>query len=330
VSEPLLEVRDLNVEFPTRSGPVRAVREVDLSVSPGEVFGLVGESGSGKSVFLRTLVRLTPPPGRVRSGEIRFGGRNVLDLGKADLERLRGGDISLIPQDPINGFNPALTVGHQMVRAAKRHRTAAPEHGWDREIEDMLRHVGIEVRGDLKRYPFNFSQGQLQRAMTAMAVLSGKPRLLLADEPTTSLDVTIESQILWLISELQREYGMAVIFVTHDLGVIAQMADRVAVMYAARIVEEAPVKQLFAQPSHPYTIGLLRSAGGFRDRTGKRLYALPGAPPDLTDVREGCPLAPRCHWATDVCREVTPELRRVGDSGTVACHHAEHVAESQV
>jgi oligopeptide transport system ATP-binding protein len=325
MTAPLLDVRALRTEFPSRGGVVQAVRGVDFSVSEGEVVGLVGESGSGKSVFLRSLLRLITPPGRIADGEIRFGDRDVLRATDKELRHLRGGEIALIPQDPANALNPSLTVGFQMTRVLRLHRQVQPQDGWSGEAELMLKKVGVQAPGVLRRYGFNFSQGQLQRVMTAMAVLSGRPRLLLADEPTTSLDVTIAAQILWLISQLQREIGLAVVLVTHDLGVIAQMADRVAVMYAGRIVEDAAAVQLFARPAHPYTIGLLRSSQGFVDGSSKRLYAMPGVPPDMAAVGPGCTFAPRCPWATEICTAVTPSLRSFAGS-RVACHNAEIVA----
>ena len=288
----MLDVQGLCTEFPTAGGVVRAGSEINLQVNAGEVVGLVGESGSGKSVLLRTLLGVLPPPGRVAAGRIDFDGRDLLTLSERELRALRGGEIALIPQDPINSLNPSLSIGYQVTRALKLHRATKPAAGWEAEAEELLRHVGIDARGKLGRYPFNFSQGQLQRVMTAIAALSGRPRLLLADEPTTSLDVTIEAQILWLIRRLQLELGMAVIFVTHDLGVIAKLADRVAVMYAGAIVEEAPVRELFRRPRHPYTIALLKSAAGFVDRDGKRLYALGGAPPDLTRLARAAPSPP--------------------------------------
>ena len=233
----LLEVRDLRAEFPTHQGVVHAIRGVSLTVSEGEVVGVVGESGSGKTVFLRSLLGLVPSPGRIVGGEIRFDGSDLLKATAEKMRRLRGGEIALIPQDPVNAFNPALTVGFQLVRALKLRRKTPPELGWNREAEMILKKVGIESEDALKRHPFRFSQGQLQRCMTAMAVLTGRPRLLLADEPTTSLDVTIGAQILWLISQLQREMGLAVILVTHDLGVIARLSDRIMVMRDGAVVE---------------------------------------------------------------------------------------------
>jgi oligopeptide/dipeptide ABC transporter ATP-binding protein len=324
----VLEVRGLRTEFPTRTGVVRATNDVNFSVDEGEVLGVVGESGCGKSVLLRTVLAILPSPGRVTAGEVLFDGQDLLRLPEQKLRQLRGGDVALIPQDPINNLNPSLTVGYQMERALKLHRSEKPSHGWSHEAEQMLNQVGIDARGKLGRYPFNFSQGQLQRVMTAIAVLSGHPRLLLADEPTTALDVTIQAQILWLISRFQRERKMSVVFVTHDLGVIAQVADRVMVMYAGSVVEEAPVRDLFKQPRHPYTIALLRSASGFLDSSGKRQYTLEGSPPDLVHLPPGCPFAPRCASATEICVSSAPELRKI-DAGQVACHHAERILETK-
>jgi oligopeptide/dipeptide ABC transporter ATP-binding protein len=323
MNSPVLEVRGLVTEFPTRHGVVRATRDVDLEVQRGEVLGLVGESGSGKTVVLRSILGLLKPPGRVVSGEVIHEGRDLRAMNRRDLDDLRGGSIGFVPQDPINAFNPVLNMGYQITRPLKRHRRSAPTSGWDVEAEALLERVGISPGGKLRQHSFNFSQGQLQRVMMAIATLAGRPTLLLADEPTTSLDVTVEAQILWLIKELQHESGMAVVFVTHDLGVVAQLADRIAVMYAGSVVEQGSVLDLFADPRHPYTIGLLRSSRGFSSGGRHNLYALPGAPPDLRDVRPGCPFAPRCSWASSVCRDETPMLRAVGSS-LVACHHAEN------
>jgi len=323
----LLEIRDLVCEFPTEDGVVRATRNVDLSVEPGEIVGLVGESGSGKSVLLRTIMRMLRPPGRVVSGTIHYDGRDMSALSERELRRMRGGEIALIPQDPVNSLNPSLSIGYQVTRALRLHRGEAPAEGWRAEAVRILREVGVSVEGGkLRQHPFNFSQGQVQRIMTAVAVLAGRPRLLLADEPTTSLDATVEAQILWLIRSLQRETHTAIIFVTHDLGVIAQLADRVAVMYAGSIVEHGPVRELFANPLHPYTIGLLLSSRGFTDREAGsgRLYAMPGAPPDLTSLGPGCPFAPRCEWADERCRTQTPPLRPFR-AGVAACHHLERI-----
>jgi oligopeptide/dipeptide ABC transporter ATP-binding protein len=328
MTEPVLEVRGLHSEFPTEHGVVRTARNVNLTVGPGEVLGLVGESGSGKSVLLRTLLGLLPHPGRVTAGEARFGGRDLLAMSEAELRGIRGGEIALIPQDPINNFNPALSIGYQMIRVLKLHRGVEPDERWASEAARMLQRVGIDPTRKLDRYPFSFSQGQLQRVMIAIAVLSSGPSLLFADEPTTSLDVTIEAQVLWLISQLQRERGMAVVYVTHDLGVVAQLADRVAVMYAGTIVEDGPVEEIFRRPRHPYTIAMLRSAGAFSERRERRLFALPGAPPDLTRIREGCAFAPRCSSVTPICEQKTPELRELAGGVKAACHNAEAILEA--
>ena len=327
MSEAVLEVRGLHTEIPTDHGIVQTAHDVNLTVRAGEVLGLVGESGCGKSVLLRTILGLLQPPARVTAGEVLLRERNLLALSEKELRTVRGGEIALIPQDPINSFNPALSIGYQMTRVLKLHRDSEPEGGWDAEAARILRRVGIDPQGKLDRYPFNFSQGQLQRVMTAIAVYSGKPKLLLADEPTTSLDVTIEAQMLWLISQLQREEGMAVVYVTHDLGVVAQLADRVAVMYAGTIVEEAPVEEIFRNPKHPYTIGLLKSSGAHGQTDDRRMFALPGAPPDLTKLQQGCSFAPRCQWATELCRETAPRLRALSGETKAACHHSETITE---
>jgi oligopeptide/dipeptide ABC transporter ATP-binding protein len=301
MTAPLLEVRDLSTSFPTERGLVRAVDALSFEVQPGEAVGLVGESGSGKSTVLRSLLGLIKPPGRVTGGSVVFRGQDLRALPESELRQLRGGQISVIFQDPVNVFNPALTIGDQLRR--------------------VLARVGVDAVGKLDRYAFNFSQGQLQRIMIAAACLGGEPSLLLADEPTTSLDVTIEAQVLQLLRDLRRELGLALVLVTHNLALVAELCDRVLVMYAGRLVEEGSVYQIFEQPSHPYTEQLLRAMPRF-PHTGERLYTMPGNVPDLATAMPGCPFAPRCErFIGAICDSQRPALLpSLGASQRAACH----------
>ncbi len=318
-----LVVRGLTTLFPSRFGPLTAVDGVDLDLAPGEILGLVGESGSGKSVTLRSLLRLVHPPGRV-AGEVLWNGRDLLALREADLKRVRGREIATIFQEPMTALNPVLTVGRQIDESLRAH-TGLDAAGRRARAVELLDLVGIPAPATrLGDYPHQFSGGMRQRAMIAIA-LAGEPRLLLADEPTTALDVTIQDQILKLILGLRDRLGMGVILVTHDLGVVAQSCDRVAVMYAGRIVESGAVAEVFADPRHAYTRGLLGSvprAGGER----RPLLSIDGTPPGLADRPPGCAFNPRCGLATDLCRRETPAMQSVGPGRLVACWHHEAVA----
>jgi oligopeptide transport system ATP-binding protein len=296
VSAPLLTVEDLRVEIPTRRGTVHAVRGVSFTVRPGETFALVGESGSGKTMTCRAIVRLVHPPGRIAGGQVVFEGHDLTRLPDREIEHVRGSGVVMVFQDPMTALNPVLTVERQITEVLP----AAPGSDARRaRAVALLRHVGIpDPERRLGAYPHELSGGQRQRVMLAIA-LAREPKLLLADEPTTALDVTIQAQILRLLVTLQRELGMALILVTHDLGVVYQSVDRVAVMYAGEIVELATTADLFARPSHPYTIGLIRSIPSVERRT--RLVPIPGTPPDLAALGPGCPFAPRCAWAAAEC-----------------------------
>ena len=295
--EPLLTVENLRVEIPTRRGTVRAVRGVSFQVQPGETFALVGESGSGKTMTCRAIVRLVHPPGRIAGGRVVFEGHDLTQLAERDLEHVRGHGVVMVFQDPMTALNPVLSVERQITEALPA--SGAGDSRRSRAVE-LLQHVGIsDPRRRLSAYPHELSGGQRQRVMLAIA-LARRPKLLLADEPTTALDVTIQAQILRLLVALQRELGMALILVTHDLGVVYQAVNRVAVMYAGEVVELAPTARLFARPSHPYTLGLIRSIPSVdRDRP---LVPIPGSPPDLANLGRGCPFAPRCAWVADECR----------------------------
>jgi oligopeptide/dipeptide ABC transporter ATP-binding protein len=305
--DPLLAVEGLRVEIPTRRGIVRAVRGVSFGVRPGETFALVGESGSGKTMTCRAIVRLVHPPGRITGGRVLFEGRDLAPLSERELEGVRGHGVVMVFQDPMTALNPVLSVERQIVEALPGGRVPEPPRA--RAVE-LLRHVGIpDPERRLAAYPHELSGGQRQRVMLAIA-LARQPKLLLADEPTTALDVTIQAQILRLLVALQRELGMALILVTHDLGVVYQTADRVAVMYAGEVVELAPAAGLFARPSHPYTIGLMQSVPSV-DRQ-RRLVPIPGTPPDLAVVPRGCPFAPRCAWVASECLAGDVPLVAVG------------------
>ncbi|HTD48523.1 MAG TPA: ABC transporter ATP-binding protein [bacterium] len=313
MSAPLLAVEDLRVEIPTPRGIVQAVRGVSFTVERGETFALVGESGSGKTMTCRAILRLVHPPGRISGGSVIFQGRNLARLPERDLERIRGGGFVMVFQDPMSALNPVLTVEAQIAEALPWGRAYSRR---DRAL-DLLRRVGIpDPERRLRAYPHQLSGGQRQRVMLAIA-LARQPALLLADEPTTALDVTIQAQILRLIVALQKEYGMALILVTHDLGVVYHMVDRVAVMYAGQIMELAAKDDLFARPRHPYTIGLIGSVPSV-DRN-RPLVPIPGTPPDLIGLGPGCPFAPRCAWASNECSTGDIPFVHVGDGHWSRC-----------
>jgi len=324
---PLLQVENLRTVFYGRTGVVPAVDDVSFSVRRGETLGLVGESGCGKSVTSLSILRLIPPrAGRVERGRVLYGGRNLLELDEAEMRRIRGGEISMIFQEPMTALNPVLTVGGQIVETLLLHQTMTRAEARERAIE-MLRLVHIaEPQRQVDAYPHQLSGGMRQRAMIAMA-LSCNPRLLIADEPTTALDVTIQAQILELMQELQRLLGTAIIMITHDLGVIAETASRVAVMYAGRKVEEAGVVALFDAPRHPYTQGLLKAIPGMgpEDAAGdarRRLHTIEGTVPALADMPPGCAFAPRCPAADARCQRDAPPLEEKAPGHWAACWHS--------
>jgi peptide/nickel transport system ATP-binding protein/oligopeptide transport system ATP-binding protein len=320
VSEPVLAVEELRVEIPTRRGTVHAVRGVSFAVAPGETFALVGESGSGKTMTCRAIVRLVHPPGRITGGRVRFRGRDLAALGDREMEAVRGRGIAMVFQDPMSALNPVLTVERQIAEVLSAGDGAPARRA--RAVE-LLRHVGIpDPERRLRAYPHQLSGGQRQRVMLAIA-LARRPALLLADEPTTALDVTIQAQILRLLVALQRELGMALVLVTHDLGVVYQAVDRVAVMYAGQVVELAGTAELFTRPRHPYTIGLIRSVPS-ADR-GRALEPIPGSPPDLVGLPPGCPFAPRCAWAAPECRAGEVPLVAVGPGHWTRCLRADRL-----
>jgi oligopeptide/dipeptide ABC transporter ATP-binding protein len=321
---PLLEVRQLTTSFATQRGEVRAVDDVSFTLDAGETLCLVGESGCGKSVTALSLMRLIARPGRIAGGAILFNGRDLVQLSEAEMRTMRGDDIGMIFQDPMTSLNPVFTVGDQIAEAIRLHRGVSKKEAWNQAIEGM-RDVAIpaaELRA--KNYPHEMSGGMRQRVMIAMA-LACDPKLLIADEPTTALDVTIQAQILDLLNELKAQRNLALLLITHDLGVVAQTADRVAVMYAGQIVEEAPVRQLFAQPRHPYTAGLLRAVPRLGSQHA-RLQTIEGVVPNPLALSPGCRFAPRCTYRQERCEAGAIELVTINPMRQARCLRAHELA----
>jgi peptide/nickel transport system ATP-binding protein len=319
----LLSVRNLVVEFDTRYGPVRAVDDISFDIFPNETVGIVGESGCGKTVTGLSLLRLVPsPPGRIVQGSIVLNGNDLVQLPEKDMAQLRGDDISMIFQEPMTALNPVLSIGEQMTDVLRQHRKMKKGEARDVAI-DMLAKVGIPVpEKRIDEYPHELSGGMRQRVMIAMA-LSCNPKVLVADEPTTALDVTTQAQVLEQIVELQEEFHMAVILITHDLGVIAETCERAIVMYCGNIVETGTVENLFEKPRHPYTKGLLESIPRLRDERLAELPIIPGMVPDLLSLPAGCRFADRCNYAQADCRQSPPQLESSDDRrSSVACYHA--------
>lgn len=319
MEEPLLEIRNLDIRFHTRRGAVQAVRNLSLTIHPGEVLGLVGESGSGKTVTSRGILKLIPtPPGEVRQGEILYRGRDLLQLSERELQQIRGAQISMIFQDPMSALNPVVRVGDQIAEAMTVHGICSLWEARERAVE-LLRQVGIPApEKRARQFPHNLSGGMRQRVVIAMA-LACSPRLILADEPTTALDVTVQDQILKLLLDLKEQTGAGLLLVTHDLAVVAQTCDRVAVMYAGRIVETGPTAKVLTNPKHPYTRGLLRSVPSV-DREEERLTPIPGSLPDLVNPPAGCLFAPRCALAVPACSQPGSfDLTPVAPDHATAC-----------
>jgi len=313
-----LEVKNLKTHFYTEDGVVPAVNGVDFNLKPGQTLGIVGESGCGKSITSMSIMRLIPtPPGRIVDGEIQFDGKNILKLSEAEMRKIRGNDIAMIFQEPMTSLNPVFTIGSQIMEAIILHQNMDKKAARQKCIE-MLKLVGIpradEVVDD---YPHQFSGGMRQRAMIAMA-LSCNPKLLIADEPTTALDVTIQAQIIELMKELKEKLNTAIMLITHDLGVVAEMADHVIVMYAGRIVEDANVVDLFKDPKHPYTVGLMKSKPSLEGRS-KRLDVIPGSVPNPLAMPEGCAFHPRCIHSMEICQRQVPELISIDRGRKVRC-----------
>ncbi len=317
----ILDVANLKTVFNTRDGAVHAVNGVSFSLAPGELLGIVGESGSGKSVTMMSLMDLLPsPPAEIVSGEITIDGEDVREMSVEKMRELRGGKVGFIFQDPMTSLNPVFTVGFQLMEPLREHLGMSKPQARARAAE-LLELVGIpDAQSRLKDYPHQFSGGMRQRVMIAIA-LSCDPKVLIADEPTTALDVTIQAQILELVRELRQKMGMAIIWITHDLGVIAGIADRVAVMYAGQIVEHAPVKELFSNPQHPYTRALLETLPSFDGERDDRLCCIDGQPPNMTAHPTSCEFAPRCPFVSDKCRSENPVRVVINADHDVACWH---------
>ncbi len=318
--DPIVALDNLEVKFDSLDGVVNAVNGVSYSVDAGKTLGIVGESGCGKSVSVLSILRLIPdPPGKITGGKIFFRGENLLEYTDSKMEQIRGAKIGMIFQDPMTSLNPVLTIGKQISETMVVNNGISHEEAELRTI-NLLDQVGIANPGErIKEYPHQFSGGMRQRAMIAMA-LSCSPDILIADEPTTSLDVTIQAQIVELVKELQGELGMAVIWITHDLGVVAELADRMVVMYAGHVIEESNVFELYGNPCHPYTLALLKSLPRVdASRGGERLSSIPGFPPDGITVITGCPFAPRCSFTVDRCRKENPQLLNCNADHKVAC-----------
>jgi len=315
----LLDVTDLNVQFHTIDGIVRAVNGVSFSITQGETLGIVGESGCGKSVTMLSIMRLIPqPPGKITAGKVLYQDRDLLQLPFSEIEHIRGKEMAMIFQDPMTSFNPVLTIGQQISESLVVHLGFTKKEAFRQAIE-LLEMVGIpEAKERCKDYPHQFSGGMRQRAMIAMA-LACNPKLLIADEPTTALDVTIQAQIIELVKSFRQRIGMAIIWITHDLSVIAELADRVLVMYAGYIVEETEINTLFEDPRHPYTLALLRSIPRVDRDSNERLANIPGFPPDCLNLPAGCPFAPRCSYTIDPCIQKNPPLSLIQTGHSVAC-----------
>jgi oligopeptide transport system ATP-binding protein len=315
----LLEVKGLKTQFFTQDGVVHAVSGISYDLDEGETLGIVGESGCGKSVSVLSLMRLIPqPPGKIVAGEVWFDGSNLIEMKEDEIRQVRGNRIAMIFQDPMTSLNPVLTIGQQIGEALQLHLGMDKVQTRERTIE-LLQMVGIpEAETRVDDYPHQFSGGMRQRVMIAMA-LSCNPQLLIADEPTTALDVTVQAQFIDLVQKLKEDIGMSVIWITHDMGVIAGLADRVMVMYAGYAVETAGVKELYGDPRHPYTLGLLRSLPRLDATVKEKLTPIEGLPPDLVDSPPGCPFAPRCKYKIDICLEENPKLAPVGPGHQIAC-----------
>ena len=314
----LLQVENLRTYFHTRAGVVRAVDDVSFDIRKGETLGIVGESGSGKSVACYSLLRLIPqPPGRFESGRAMFDGSDLLHCSDDELRKIRGNRLAMIFQDPMTSLNPYMRIGEQLIEPLLLHRDLRHDEARQRGIA-ALREVGIQdAEKRMRSYPHEFSGGMRQRVMIAMALIT-RPELLIADEPTTALDVTVQAQILELIRKMQRDLGSAVIFITHDIGIVSSFCDRVLVMYAGRIIETAPTAQLFYEPKHPYNQALQRAIPALNAK-GRDLYTIPGAPPDVSKPIRGCPFAPRCDYAEEKCVTSEIELWNVAPNHRSAC-----------
>ncbi|MDM8527090.1 ABC transporter ATP-binding protein [Anaerolineales bacterium HSG24] len=317
---PLLDVNNLTTHFYTQDGVVKAVNGISYTVDERETVGIVGESGSGKSVGVMSLMRLIPtPPGKIVDGQVTFNGQDLLTLSNDEIRSIRGNKIAMIFQDPMTSLNPVLTIGRQISEAVELHLGLDKKQARTRTIE-LLELVGIPSAGDrVDNYPHQFSGGMRQRVMIAMG-LSCNPQLLIADEPTTALDVTIQAQIVDLVKRLREEIGMSIIWITHDLGVVAGLAQKMIVMYGGNIVEQAPVIDLYKNSHHPYTMGLLASLPRLDEDRPQKLRSIDGLPPDLVNYPKGCPFYARCNYRLDKCADTPPQIKEIGVKHKVACH----------
>lgn len=323
----LLTVKDLRASFRIQGMTVQAVRGVDFEIAPGEIVGLVGESGSGKSVTMKSIIRMLPDSATLTAGEIRFDGRDLMKLTEKQLQSVRGNDISMIFQDPMTSLNPLKRVGDHIVEVLRRHSPVGPQEAWQQAV-DMLGMVGVPSPEErMKQYPHEFSGGMRQRVLIAMA-LACRPKLLIADEPTTALDVTIQAQILDLIRELQKKTGMAVVLITHDLGIVASLCKRLMVMYGGLILETGSVEDIFYRPMHPYTRALLRSVPSIDSGENERLVPIDGQAPSLIDPPKGCPFAPRCPMREPACEAAIPDFIEYGEGRRARCPVAAREAKA--
>ncbi len=318
--EKLLEIRDLHVSFPVGGKEIHAVNGVNVDLMPKEALGVIGESGCGKSVTFSNVLRLVKSPPAIISGDIRLNGRSIMTLSEKEMEKIRGKEAAMIFQEPMRSLNPVETIGAQIAESLRLHEGMTMKDALDRAVE-LLKMVEMpDPEHRVNCYPHQLSGGLRQRAMIAIA-LSCSPQLLIADEPTTALDVTIQSQIIRLIKKLREETGMGIVFISHDMGVIASLVDRIAVFYAGEIVEMGKTEDIFGNPKHPYTAGLIKCIPRL-DTESKRLYVIPGSTPNLESVPEGCCFAPRCQYATEECLKRRPEHKMTGTDGFCACHYA--------
>ena len=327
--EPILQIENLKTSFMTSNGEVQAVRGVSFSVEKGEIVGLVGESGSGKSVTSMSILKLLADTARIKEGKILFEGQDLTQCSRAQMRKIRGGKISMIFQDPMSSLNPLIPVGKQVAEMIREHHPEKSRAQIKQEVLSLFEQVQIpEPEKRFKSFPHEFSGGMRQRVMIAMA-LANRPELLIADEPTTALDVTIQDQILKQLRELKKEYGTSIIFITHDLGVVAELCDRVVVLYGGLVMEEASIFDIFEHPSHPYTLGLLASIPALDQDKSRRLLPIPGSPPDMTKPPLGCPFAPRCPYARVICGQSLPEMRALSKDHKSRCWLLEPDAPSE-
>jgi oligopeptide/dipeptide ABC transporter ATP-binding protein len=318
--EVVMNIDQLKVEFENESGNVTALRNVSIKLFRGEIVGLVGESGCGKSLTSHSAMRLLPKNANIVDGQIEINGRSIVGLNENQMRKIRGDLISMIFQEPMTALNPLIHIGKQIEETLLLHRKFTKEERYKKVIE-LLKSVEIpEPERRYKQYPFELSGGMRQRVMIAMS-LACNPKVIIADEPTTALDVTIQAQILDLLKNIRDEHSTSILLITHDMGVIADMADRVAVMYAGQVIEMAAVEEIFENPKHPYTIGLLNSIPDLTKDVNEELPSIPGSVPDLSSLSQGCPFEPRCSHATDKCRQINPTLSTISDNHDVACWH---------